>query len=87
MSPTFCQIPNLNHSAVFAIDVSRSDRWRISYRLQELMIPCWCLEDGSLKVEVRNSTTAILVRSVVRQFVAPRTELLDWLECCWNLNK
>jgi hypothetical protein len=84
MSPPSCQLSNLNPSAAFVVNVSRCDRWCISHRLQELMIPCWCLEDGSLKVEVHNGITAILVRSVVQQFLASRTELVDWLEQCWN---
>jgi hypothetical protein len=72
-------------SAAFKVDVSRIDRWRIYHRLQELTIPCWCLEDGSLSVEVKDSIAALLVRSVVHQFVASRQELLKWLENCWQI--
>lgn len=72
-------------SVAFKVDVSRIDRWHIYHRLQELTIPCWCLEDGSLKVEVNDSITAILVRSVVHQIVASRQELLKWLENCWQI--
>jgi hypothetical protein len=68
------------------MDVSRIDRWRIYHRLQELMIPAWCPEDGSLWVEVDNAIAAVLVRSTVQQFVASRHELLDWLEYCWEQN-
>lgn len=64
--------------------VPRSDRWRICYRLQELAIPCWCLPDGSLQVEVQNVHTALLLRSVVQQFMASRPELVNWLERCWE---
>ncbi|MBD2459894.1 hypothetical protein H6G89_02445 [Oscillatoria sp. FACHB-1407] len=67
-----------------SIPVSRVDRWSVYRRLQELMIPCWCLSDGSLWVEINNSTTAILVRSVIQHCIAPRRELVTWLEHCWD---
>jgi len=73
----------LNVSA-HIVAVPRIDRWRIYHRLQELMIPCWCLEDGSLRVEVQNSIGALLLRSVVQQFVASRQEMVNWLERCWD---
>ncbi len=66
------------------VDVSRVLRWQIYHRLQELKIPCWCPADGSLRVEVNDSIAAVLVRSTVQQFVAPRQELVDWLERCWQ---
>lgn len=64
--------------------VSRIDRWSIHQRLQELMIPSWCPEDGSLQVEINTSLDAVLVHSTIRQFIAPRHELVDWLERCWQ---
>jgi hypothetical protein len=79
------QNSNTIASVAFKVDVSRIDRWRIYHRLQELTIPCWCLEDGSLSVEVKDSIAALLVRSVVHQFVASRQELLKWLENCWQI--
>lgn len=71
-------------TSVERVDVSRVDRWPIYRRLQELMIPCWCLEDGSLWVHVQDVSSAFLVRSTVKQIVAPRQELIHWLERCWN---
>ncbi|MBD1843944.1 hypothetical protein H6F89_11140 [Cyanobacteria bacterium FACHB-63] len=65
--------------------ISRTDRWQIYHRLQELRIPAWCPEDGSLWVEVDDAISAFLVRSTVQQFAASRRELLDWLERCWTL--
>jgi hypothetical protein len=64
--------------------ISRSDRWLIHHRLQELMIPCWCPEDGSLWVEIHHGIQAILLRSTVQQLVSSRPELVDWLERCWE---
>ncbi len=66
------------------LQISRVDRWCIYQRLQELKIPCRCLEDGSLQVEVKDGLTVLLVRSVVQQFVSPRWELIFWLERCWH---
>ncbi|KGF73805.1 hypothetical protein DO97_10380 [Neosynechococcus sphagnicola sy1] len=74
--------PNVIDSTAQIIEVSRIDRWRICYRLQELMIPCWCLQDGTLRVEIQSSISAVLLRSVVQQFVASRQELVNWLERC-----
>ncbi|NJR49235.1 MAG: hypothetical protein HC780_06370 [Leptolyngbyaceae cyanobacterium CSU_1_3] len=76
--------PNIDGSGTHVVSVSRSDRWRIARRLQELMIPCWCPEDGSLRVEVQNCIGVLLLRSVVQQFVASRPEMVNWLERCWD---
>jgi hypothetical protein len=76
--------PNFPPLAGQLVEISRPNRWQVYHRLQELMIPCWCPNDGSLRVEVNNSIEAILVRSTVQQFIASRTELIDWLERCWR---
>lgn len=64
--------------------ISRSDRWIVYRRLQELKIPCWCPDDGTLWVEIDNGIDAILLRSTVQQLVAPRQELVNWLDRCWE---
>lgn len=64
--------------------ISRSDRWIVHRRLQELTIPCWCPADGSLWVEIEHGIDAILLRSIVQQLVASRQELVDWLDRCWE---
>ncbi len=74
--------PNFIDSTAHIIEVSRSDRWRIYSRLQELMIPCWCLQDGTLRVDIQSSISAVLLRSVIQQFAASRQELVNWLETC-----
>ncbi|MCF4965655.1 Asr1405/Asl0597 family protein [Nostoc sp. CMAA1605] len=70
----------------YILQIPFGDRWQIYYRLQELMIPCSCHPDGSLRVQVNSCLTAVLVRSTVMQFLASRPELLDWLERCWDCN-
>jgi hypothetical protein len=64
--------------------IDRCDRWSIYRRLQELNIHCWCLEDGTLWVEIPHCIHAILLRSTIQQFVSTRSELTDWLERCWS---
>lgn len=76
--------PNADVLLIDVVSVPRIDRWRVYYRLQELKIPCWCLPDGSLRVEVQTSLGALLLRSVVQQFMAPRQEMVNWLERCWE---
>ncbi|MBF2008810.1 Asr1405/Asl0597 family protein [Chlorogloeopsis fritschii PCC 9212] len=80
----------LQHSSSNALgdhilQIPLGDRWRIYHRLQELMIPCSCPPDGSLRVHINSGLTVILVHSTVKQFVASRQELVDWLEQCWQL--
>lgn len=67
------------------LQIPLSDRWRIYHRLQELMIPCSCHPDGSLRVQVNSLLAAVLVRSTVMQCLASRQELVTWLEHCWDL--
>ncbi|MBD2777797.1 Asr1405/Asl0597 family protein [Iningainema tapete] len=74
-----------SHCSDHILHIPVSDRWQIYQRLQELTIQCKCHKDGSLRVQVNNCLTAILVRSAVMQFTAPRQELVCWLERCWQL--
>ncbi len=69
-------------AAVAKID--RCDRWQAHQRLQQLSIACWCPEDGQLWVAIENCREAILLRSAIQSLTTPRTELVDWLERCWN---
>ncbi len=64
--------------------IHRSDRWSVYRRLQELNIPCWCPEDGTLWVEIDSWIHAILLRSTIQQFINTRSESIAWLERCWS---
>ncbi len=75
---------NANVSTTYLVEIPLIDRWRVYYRLQELMIPCWCLSDGTLRVAVENAIAAVLLRSVVQQFLASRQDLVKWLDHCWQ---
>ncbi|NJN85225.1 MAG: hypothetical protein HC881_01445 [Leptolyngbyaceae cyanobacterium SL_7_1] len=65
------------------VAVSRSDRWQVYQRLQELGIPCGCSGDGHLRADISTPHLAIQLWSVVRQFTTPRQQLVDWLEQSW----
>lgn len=78
------QVSNPQVSNGQQIAISRSDRWQVHQRLEELEIASTCLRDGSLKVEIRSPLTVIQLRSVLQQFTASRQQLVDWLEQCWQ---
>lgn len=64
--------------------ISRSQRWMVSRRLNQLNISSRCPSDGSLWVEVDNSFQAILIRAVVLEMVATKREKINWLDRCWE---
>lgn len=67
------------------VQVSWLDRWQVYKRLQELEIPCWCGVDQPLRVQINTAKQAAQLASVLKQFNAPRGELAQWLECCWQI--
>jgi len=77
---------SLNSLVSQVVKVSRCDRWQAYQRLQELEIQSSCAGDGTLAVEVRTVGEAIQLRSVIQQLTAPRSELIDWLDLCWQLD-
>lgn len=66
------------------VEVSWADRWQVYQRLQELAIPCWCATEQPLKVHIADVTAAIQLWSVLRQFTAPRQDLVRALDRCWQ---
>lgn len=67
------------------VTVNWAERWSVYYRLRELQIPCQCSTDKPLQVQLDNTKTAIQLWSVAKQFNASRQELVDWLNCCWQI--
>lgn len=67
------------------VDIKDTQRWQIYRRLQELEIPCRCATNQPLVVEINSSTAIAQLTCVVQQYTAPRSELIDRLENCWNL--
>ncbi|WP_341734890.1 Asr1405/Asl0597 family protein [Microcoleus sp. EPA2] len=68
------------------VQVSWLDRWQVYKRLQELEIPCWCGIDQPLRTQINTVKQAAQLMSVLRQVSASRTELVQWLECCWQIS-
>ncbi|MFM7406439.1 MAG: Asr1405/Asl0597 family protein [Cuspidothrix sp.] len=71
---------NKNH----VIDINWADRWQVYQRLQELDITCICEINEPLTVEIKNTTTAIQIWSVVKRFTASRQDLIENLEKSWR---
>ncbi|MEN9209655.1 MAG: hypothetical protein Q6J46_05055 [Thermostichus sp. DG02_2_bins_29] len=72
-------------SGRYCLQIPLGERWRIGRRLVELGIPSVCTEDGGLQVEINTPLAALQVRSVVRQYLTSRQELVQNLEDCWRL--
>ncbi len=66
------------------VEVNWADRWQVYHRLQELAIPCECEMSQPLRVNINDSITAIQVWSVCQQLLAPRNNLISWLQRCWQ---
>lgn len=74
--------PNLQLGQTFKIQ--GIDRWQVYRRLDELAVPCWCAPHQPLQVRIDNTTIALQVWSVLKQFTASKQELCEWLEGCWK---
>jgi hypothetical protein len=72
-------------NTVQIIEINRSERWQVYYRLQELGISCHYSSDRPLTVQLGNVKDAIQIWSVVRQLKAPRQQLQEWLKQCWQI--
>ena len=79
-----CNLPSPDALVSRVADISRADRWMTCRRLQELGICCWCPADGSLWVEIDRAVDVMLLCSTVQQLIAPRQELVKWLDRCWH---
>ncbi|NJO73164.1 MAG: hypothetical protein HC833_04955 [Leptolyngbyaceae cyanobacterium RM1_406_9] len=66
------------------VSISRSDRWQVYARLQELDIPCTCLGDGSFQAQIDTPLAALQLWSVIYQFTSVRCQLVERLERCWQ---
>jgi hypothetical protein len=66
------------------IATARCDRRQIAQRLQDLDLACTCLDDGSLQVDISHPIAALQLWSVMQQFTASRSALVDRLTQCWR---
>ena len=66
------------------VSISRSDRWQVHARLQELDISSACLSDGSFQVKINTPLDALQLWSVIYQFTASRNQMTERLERCFQ---
>ena len=66
------------------ISVKLTHKWDVYHRLKALEIDCQCKTNQPLLIELNTPQTAIQVWSVVKHLTAPRQELIDWLNRCWQ---
>jgi len=74
---------NLEPKLGQVVEVSGVHRWEVYRRLQDLEIACWCDLGQPLQVQIDNAVEATQLGSVLRQFTAPRQELVGLLENSW----
>lgn len=67
------------------VEVNWADRWQVYHRLQELQVPCQCLANQPLQVEINTPLATMQLWSILRRLTASRPESLSWLECCWRI--
>jgi hypothetical protein len=68
-----------------ALALQGAERWEVYRRLETLEISCQCLIHQPLQVHLESPLAIAQLWSVVKQVTAPRTELVQWLERCWQL--
>jgi len=61
-------------------------KWEIYERLQMLEIPCQCDAHRPLTVYVSNAYQGLQYWSIVRRLSSSRSELLKYIESCWQLS-
>lgn len=71
---------------ILIVGTAWGDRWQLYHRLTELSIPCQCSTGKPLAVTVDTPTAAIQVWSVTRQQLAERSQLINWLDRCFDLH-
>lgn len=74
-----------NQPITHSVEIDFNQRWGVYHRLQELEIPCSCLTNQPLKIEIDNPRAIAQLCCVVKQSTASRSELIDWLDNCWKL--
>lgn len=67
------------------IDIERVHCWSAHRRFQDLSIQSSLSTGEPLKVEISDPQTAVQVWSVIKQITETRSELIGWLEDCWQI--
>lgn len=74
-----------NQPIIHSVNIKTMERWNIYHRLQELEIPCQCSTNQPLQVELDNPSAIAQLCFVVKRSTASRSELVDWLDDCWQI--
>lgn len=69
-----------------AIGIKFSERWQVYYRLQELGITCACESNQPLQIKITSPLAVFQVWNVLRRQTTTRSELIEWLETCWQIH-
>lgn len=67
------------------IEIARTESWSAYRRFQDLSIQSHISTGTPLQVEISNPQTAVQVWSVIKQVTGSRSELIDWLDHCWEI--
>lgn len=81
------ELPSPSTQLNSVLCINRVERWNIYSRLQQLAVPCSCRSGQPLQVEVETAGMAVQLWSVIQQFTAPRSTLVNRLERCWQSTK
>ncbi|HIK43781.1 MAG TPA: hypothetical protein IGR64_02725 [Leptolyngbyaceae cyanobacterium M65_K2018_010] len=84
-------MPSLNSSytplydpAQIPLSLDPVSRWEVFTRLKDLAIPCDCRVNAPLTVTAHSPAAIAQVWSVVQACVAPKADLVDHLNRCWQ---
>ncbi|MEL6931151.1 MAG: Asr1405/Asl0597 family protein [Cyanobacteria bacterium J06600_6] len=67
------------------IEIDRTESWFAYRRFQDLAIASSISTGQPLRVAVNDPHTAVQVWSVIKQVTGSRSELINWLEHCWEM--
>ncbi|MEM9508589.1 MAG: Asr1405/Asl0597 family protein [Cyanobacteria bacterium P01_E01_bin.35] len=67
------------------IEIDRTACWSVYRRFQDLSIESFISTGKPLQVKIDAPQTAVQVWSVIKQVTGSRSELIDWLEHCWEM--
>jgi len=74
-----------NQPIIHSLSINHTERWSIYHRLQELDIPCICSTNKPLQVQLDHPCAIAQLCCVVKCSTASRSELIDWLDDCWEI--
>ena len=71
-------------SPTHTVAIDDVHKWEMYHRLQALQIPCQCFMHKPLQVELTSPIAAIHFWSIIQRLTAPRSQLVERLNLCWQ---